>query len=61
LEELLKKKGDKPVSEVLNDAFLAMDHQLANKKDLYSGCTAIVAIIVIEEREKDGLTVPQVF
>jgi hypothetical protein len=48
------------MAELLNRSFVMADHQMI-KRGLFSGCTAIVAILRIEEREAhDGENGPKV-
>ena len=48
-----------PVSELLNKTFTDIDTQMARKKEIYAGTTAVVAYVRIEERMTDGIPVKQ--
>ncbi|KAI8855014.1 phosphatase 2C-like domain-containing protein [Chytridium lagenaria] len=53
LRTLLHEKPTTPVPELLNQSFLMTDTQLSLKKSVFSGCTAIVAFMRMEEREDE--------
>ncbi|KAJ3379924.1 Protein phosphatase 2C 1 [Entophlyctis sp. JEL0112] len=50
LLDLLKTKPTAPIPELLNDAFVLTDKQLASRQNVSSGCTAVVAFVREEER-----------
>ncbi|KAI8925541.1 phosphatase 2C-like domain-containing protein [Entophlyctis helioformis] len=52
--QLLKEQPDTPIPDLLNQAFLATDKQLAQRKGMHSGCTAIVAYMRTEDRHPAG-------
>ena len=54
-EKLLHENPDKPIPELLNETFVKTDAQLAEKKGLFSGCTAVVAFLRYEERDDDNV------
>ncbi|KAJ3296353.1 Protein phosphatase 2C 1 [Borealophlyctis nickersoniae] len=52
--DLLQAQPDTPIPELLNKSFLQTDKQLSEKQGLFSGCTAVVAVLRTEEREELG-------
>jgi shikimate kinase len=47
----LSKNPDRNVPTLLRDTFLRVDTELGMKKGLHSGSTAVVALIITEDRE----------
>ncbi|KAI9020502.1 phosphatase 2C-like domain-containing protein [Hyaloraphidium curvatum] len=52
LERLVRENPDADVPELLDRTFVQTDEQLADRKGLHSGCTAIVAYIRMESSEE---------
>ncbi|KAJ3054455.1 Protein phosphatase 2C 1 [Rhizophlyctis rosea] len=50
-KSLLDTKPTHAIPELLHETFLQTDTQLSQKKGLFSGCTAVVAFMQIEERD----------
>ncbi|KAI8621673.1 phosphatase 2C-like domain-containing protein [Chytriomyces sp. MP71] len=49
LLNLIREQPEAPISQLFNEAFVETDKQLASKK-ISSGCTAVVALVRIEDR-----------
>ncbi|KAJ3135015.1 Protein phosphatase 2C 1 [Physocladia obscura] len=50
LLDLIKQKPNEPIPQLLNESFVRTDEQLAARKNFSSGCTAIVALVRLEDR-----------
>ncbi|KAI8613709.1 phosphatase 2C-like domain-containing protein [Chytriomyces sp. MP71] len=49
LLKLIRERPEAPIPQLLNEAFVETDKQLASKK-ISSGCTAVAALVRIEDR-----------
>lgn len=55
VQKLILENPEKPVPEILNEAFKITDHQISEMRHQFSGCTAVVALIRWESRvNQDG-------
>lgn len=45
-----ESSSDRPVTDILGEAFVKMDEILCSTKGIYAGCTAVVALVRYEER-----------
>jgi hypothetical protein len=59
-KKFLHECPNEPISEILNKTFVDTDHQMAQKKEIYAGTTAVVAYVRFEDRVVEGAPVKQV-
>lgn len=49
LQGLIQKNTQTPLPEILNETFISSDKLLADRPGMYSGCTAAVALLKVQD------------